>query len=336
MSRDLLADLQHEAGIAPDADNSAPAPHSSQQPPTNGTSTTNAYSTSGGEASLSSADSGDSGDGITDKELAAHMARYDDIKKQLEIISQNTETVKEITRKLKTTANESVRQQIISEKDSAITSTTQQARAIKTALDSIKTENEQIIANDPEQRNTAKMDMRVNLYNTYLRKFDHVITDSNSAIIGFKSVLEQIEKRQLKNVLPDMTDDQVQEIIDQGRSSEIVQQVLVSDNLNETVRMIEQRHDEILKLERQVREIFELFNDLATLVNLQQESLDVISVNVANANRKVIAAQEEIEVAADYQKKVRNRKVCCCLLVILIILCAVLIPSLISALVRRD
>ena len=103
-----------------------------------------------------------------------------------------------------------------------------------------------------------------------------------------------------------MSDEKVQEIIDSGKSAEIVQQALVSDNLQDTVRMIEERHDEILKLERQVREIFELFNDLAQLVDLQQESLDVISVNISNAQRKVVAAEEELVSAADYQKKARN------------------------------
>ena len=275
------------------------------------------------------------GEEINDKELAAHMARYDTIKQQLETIEHNTEQIKEITKKLKTTANEAVRKQIIVDKDTAITSTTQNGLQIKRTLDAIKQENDGILTANPDERNTARMDMRINLYNTYLRKFDHVITDSNSAIVGFKSVLEQIEKRQIKVVLPDMSDEKVQEIIDSGKSAEVVQQALVSDNLQDTVRMIEERHDEILKLERQVREIFELFNDLATLVDLQQESLDVISVNISNAQRKVADAEVELDSAADYQRKARNRKICCCLLVLCIIAVVVLIPTLISTLRDR-
>ena len=272
---------------------------------------------------------------IGDPELAGHMARYDTIKQQLDSIEHNTEVIKEITKKLKTTANEAVRKQIIVDKDTAISDTTRNGLQIKKTLDAIKQENDGILTADPDERNTARMDMRINLYNTYLRKFDHVITDSNSAIVGFKAVLEQIEKRQIKVVLPDMSDEKVQEIIDSGKSAEVVQQALVSDNLQDTVRMIEERHDEILKLERQVREIFELFNDLAQLVDLQQESLDVISVNISNAQRKVVEAEKELDSAADYQRKARNRKVCCCLLVLCIVAVVVVLPTVLTA-VRRD
>ena len=313
MSRDLLASLQAEAGMEGGA------------PP----SVTPGGDTNTVDPSLS-ADNAASSAAISDPDLAAHMATYDTIKQQLDTIAHNTETIKDITKKLKTTANEAIRKQIIVDKDEAITSTTQNGLQIKRTLDAIKQENESMLASDPDVKNTAKMDMRINLYNTYLRKFDHVITESNAAIVAFKSVLEQIEKRQIKVVLPDMSDEKVQEIIDSGKSAEVVQQALVSDNLQETVRMIEERHDEILKLERQVREIFELFNDLATLVDLQQESLDVISVNISNARRKVEDAEIVLVEARRYQKQARNRKICCCLLVLCIIAVVVVLPTVLK------
>ena len=315
MSRDLLASLQAEAGMEGDAPPSVT--------PGGDTNTADPAASTAASAAAESA-------AISDPELAQHMATYDTIKQQLDTIAHNTETIKDITKKLKTTANEAIRKQIIIDKDEAITSTTQNGIQIKRTLDAIKQENESMLASSPDVKNTAKMDMRINLYNTYLRKFDHVITESNAAIVAFKSVLEQIEKRQIKVVLPDMSDEKVQEIIDSGKSAEVVQQALVSDNLQETVRMIEERHDEILKLERQVREIFELFNDLATLVDLQQESLDVISVNISNARRKVEDAEIVLVEARRYQKQARNRKICCCLLVLCIIAVVVVLPTVLS------
>ena len=312
MSRDLLASLQAEAGVEADQ-----------------------HDTPGAGSTLDDPSYTSSSAAISDPDLAQHMATYDTIKQQLDTIAHNTEVIKDITKKLKTTANESIRKQIILDKDEAITSTTQNGLQIKRTLDAIKNDNEQLLASSPDVKNTAKMDMRINLYNTYLRKFDHVITDSNAAIVAFKSVLEAIEKRQIKVVLPDMSDEQVQGIIDSGKSAEVVQQALVSDNLSETVRMIEERHDEILKLERQVREIFELFNDLATLVDLQQESLDVISVNISNARVKVVAAEEVLVEARMYQKKARNRKICCCLLVVCIVAVVVVLPTVLSTIRDR-
>ena len=241
-----------------------------------------------------------------DSDLSAHMARFDTVRQQLDSIAHNTSQVQEITKRLRVTASETVRKQIIADKDAAILSTTQNGQAVKRTLDALRQENEGLLAASPDARNTARMDMRINLYNTYLRKFDHVITDSNTAIVGFKSVLEQIEKRQIKVVLPELTDEKVQELIDSGTTAQVVQQALVSDNLQDTVRMIEERHDEILKLERQVREIFELFNDLAQLVNLQGDSLDVISVNISHAQRTVEKTETVIDEAHAYMVQARN------------------------------
>src|SRR4051794_535399 len=60
-------------------------------------------------------------------------------------------------------------------------------------------------------------------------------------------------------------------------------EALISDNLKNVVAVIEERHLDILKLEHQVLEIYELFRDLATLVDLQQESLDVIENRIMKA-----------------------------------------------------
>jgi syntaxin 1B/2/3 len=270
-----------------------------------------------------------------DAEFGEHMQVYDTMKSYLETIDRNTETVKDITKKLKTTANEATRKQIIAEKDEAISSTTQNGLRVKKMLDEIKKQNEQIITEQPEQRNTAKMDMRVNLFNTYLRRFSDTMAQSNAAIHAFKSVSDMIEKRQLKVVLPNLSDEQAERILESGKSVEVVQQALVSDNLQDTVRMIEERHDEIVKLERQVREIFELFNELATLVDLQQESLDVISVNVHTTVMKLEAAHEELKSAAVYQRRARNIKICCCLVLMCIIAVVVLIPTLLETLKDR-
>ncbi len=61
-----------------------------------------------------------------------------------------------------------------------------------------------------------------------------------------------------------------------------------------------------MKLEQQVLEVYELFRDLATLVDLQQESLDVIEHRINKAKDHTEKAEVELNEAEDYQKKARN------------------------------
>lgn len=57
-------------------------------------------------------------------------------------------------------------------------------------------------------------------------------------------------------------------------------------------------------------EIFELFKDLATLVDLQQESLDVIENRILKAKNYTEKAEVELNEAEDYQKKARAVRQC--------------------------
>lgn len=88
-----------------------------------------------------------------------------------------------------------------------------------------------------------------------------------------------------------------------------------------------------MALERQVLEVFELFKvlvcscaclglsacsdccamvqDLATLVDLQQESLDVIETRIQNSKAYVESGEKELKQAEEYQRKSRKVTGCC-------------------------
>jgi len=57
-----------------------------------------------------------------------------------------------------------------------------------------------------------------------------------------------------------------------------------------------------------VLEIHELFRDLATLVDLQQESLDVIENRILHAKNYTVKAEKELVEANEYQNKARAVK----------------------------
>lgn len=101
-------------------------------------------------------------------------------------------------------------------------------------------------------------------------------------------------RRQLKIVDKDITDEEIEKIVESGRAQDVITEALICENLEDVVRDIEERHQGILKLEQQVLEVYELFRDLATLVDLQQESLDVISNRISQAKNYTEKAETEL------------------------------------------
>jgi len=258
-------------------------------------------------------------------EIADHMARYEPIKKGLDLIKRNVAEIEKLKAKNKTTANEKARNEIMNEMERLMNSTSGEAGRIKKALEQIKAENE-AFGKDKKNQASAKKQMRDNLYQTHLRRFHTVMNDYNSAIQVFKSELQKRSKREIKIVNPELDEQQVDNIIESGKAGSVIKDALMNtDHLQDVVRVIEERHMDIIKLEQQVLEVYELFRDLATLVDLQQESLDVIENRIIHARDYAEAGEVELVDAEDYQRKARNRR-CCLFMIALGVLAAILVP----------
>lgn len=86
---------------------------------------------------------------------------------------------------------------------------------------------------------------------------------------------------------------------------------------------INQRHLAIRDLERDAREVLDMFTDLSTLVDHQQEGLDIIENNVNEAATHVKEGNQELLQAEIQQGK--SRKKTCWVIMILILILAVVV-----------
>lgn len=219
--------------------------------------------------------------------------------------------------------SERQRKVIMNELNDVINETNTNSLNIKRILDSLKPEVE-----SSRDSGSARAQIEHNMYSTYTRKFHDVMVQYNKIANEFKQQNRQRDARMLKTIDPTISDEKAEQIVDSGQAAQLVQQALVSDDLQQTVREIEQRHIELLRLEQQVIEINELFKDLSTLVDLQQESLDVIENRIMHTAAYTEKAEKELDSAAEYARKARRRMCyfCICLLVLGVILAAVLAP----------
>lgn len=255
---------------------------------------------------------------------------YEPIKKNLEAISDNVEQIRQLKDKDKNIANEKSRKEIMDKLDKIMSETTRKARDIKNDLDDIDQKNKKYSA---ENRNTATAQARRNMYDAHMRRLNKIMTEYNTASHEFKHDLQERTRRQLKIVNKDITDDEVEKIVSSGRANGFIAELLISENLEEVVRDIEERHLGILQLERQVLEVYELFKDLATLVDIQQESLDVIENRIGKAKAYVEGGEIQLQQAEVYQQKARRKRVC--LLIILLVILVIMIAGILGGVLSK-
>jgi len=92
------------------------------------------------------------------------------------------------------------------------------------------------------------------------------------------------------------------------------------------------RHAKVMQIERDTQEILEVYKDLKTLVEVQQENIDVIDNNIQDTKLKTQGGLVQLQEAEESQKKSRKRKCCIVfavmtLLVVIVVIFMFLKPS---------
>ncbi|XP_047465662.1 syntaxin-4 [Mugil cephalus] len=133
--------------------------------------------------------------------------------------------------------------------------------------------------------------------------------------------VERIQ-RQLKITGSNVTEEELDTMLESGQTDVFTQNILIDAKATkQALNEIESRHDEILKLERSIRDLHEMFQYLAMEVEAQGEMVDRIDNNIKQSTNYVQKAVKETQEAVKYQQKARKKKIwiAICLAIVLII-----------------
>ncbi|XP_072229443.1 syntaxin-4 [Leuresthes tenuis] len=139
--------------------------------------------------------------------------------------------------------------------------------------------------------------------------------------------VERIQ-RQLKITGTNVTDQELDTMLESGQTDVFTQNILNDAKATkQALNEIETRHDEILKLERSIKDLHDMFQYLAMEVEAQGDMVNRIETNIKQSSNYVEKAKDNTEKAVTYQQKARKKKVwiaICVAILFLIILIAVI------------
>ncbi|XP_041819358.1 syntaxin-4 [Chelmon rostratus] len=141
--------------------------------------------------------------------------------------------------------------------------------------------------------------------------------------------VERIQ-RQLKITGTNVTDEELDTMLESGQTDVFTQNILIDAKATkQALNEIESRHDEILKLERSIRDLHDMFQYLAMEVEAQGEMVNRIENNIKQSSDYVERAKENTEKAVTYQQKARKKKIwiAVCLAILILILVISLVTT---------
>ncbi|XVE96275.1 hypothetical protein REPUB_Repub02eG0207100 [Reevesia pubescens] len=116
-------------------------------------------------------------------------------------------------------------------------------------------------------------------------------------------------------------------LISTGESETFLQKAIQEQGrgrILDTINEIQERHDAVKDIEKNLKELHQVFLDMAVLVEAQGEQLDDIESHVNRANSFVRGGTERLQTARNYQKNTRKWTCYAIILLLVIILFVVL------------
>jgi len=182
---------------------------------------------------------------------------------------------------------------------------------------------------DPKERKKitdAQIKIRKNMKGALTKKFVDLMGEYQELQNKYKNKYRERVAAQYKLVKPDATENEIDEAIESGDTQIFAKAILDMERKQQAknaLSYVQNKSQDIRRLEQSILELHQLFLDLAVMVEAQGELIDAIedNVNITVVNTGV--AVENLKAANKYQKK--SRKKMCCLIVIFIIVLVVIV-----------
>ncbi|XP_060074612.1 syntaxin [Ylistrum balloti] len=183
-----------------------------------------------------------------------------------------------------------------------------------------------------EHSNKSSADLRIRKtqHATLSRKFVEVMNDYNSCQIDYRERCKGRIQRQLEITGRTTTNEELEDMLESGNPAIFTQGIIMeTQQAKQTLADIEARHNDIIKLETSIRELHDMFMDMAMLVEQQGEMIDRIEYNVEQAVDYIETAKMDTKKAVRYQSKARRKMIMivACVVVLVVIIVIIIITQ---------
>ncbi|XP_075357993.1 syntaxin-3 isoform X2 [Mycteria americana] len=188
------------------------------------------------------------------------------------------------------------------------------ANSVRNKLKSMERNIEQ-----DEARSSADLRIRKSQHSVLSRKFVDVMTKYNEAQVDFRERSKGRIQRQLEITGKNTTDEELEEMLESGNPSIFTSGIMDSQISKQALSEIEGRHKDIVRLESSIKELHDMFVDIAMLVENQGGLLDNVEQHVMHTAEHVELGSEQTKKALHYQGQARKKMLILAVVVVLLL-----------------
>ncbi|CAA3007878.1 syntaxin-121-like [Olea europaea subsp. europaea] len=263
-------------------------------------------------------------------DLETFFKDVDSIKVELDALEALYDQLQAAHEQSKTVHNAKAVKNLRAKMDNDVSTSLKKAKAIKAglqALDKANDDNRRIPGCGPGSSSDRT---RTSVVNGLRKKLQDIMNRFKNLRERMASEYRETVQRRYYTVTGENPDEKILDnLIETGESETFLQKAIQEQGrgqVMDTIMEIQERHDAVREMEKNLKELHQVFLDMAVLVESQGEQLDDIESQVGRANSFVRGGTQQLQVARKHQKN--TRKWTCFAIILLLIIILIIVLSI--------
>ncbi|KIJ68995.1 hypothetical protein HYDPIDRAFT_172496 [Hydnomerulius pinastri MD-312] len=166
-------------------------------------------------------------------------------------------------------------------------------------------------------------------------KFVDAIQNYQTVEQQYRQKYKQRMERQYKIVKPDATAEEIRAVVNDDSGGQIFSQALMNSNRygesRAAYREVQERHQDIKRIEQTIAELAQLFNDMSVMIEQQDETINTIEATAAIVEKDMEAGLGHTDKAVDSARSARKKRwICFILTVVILAIIAIIVAVIIT------
>ncbi|KAJ3502325.1 hypothetical protein NLJ89_g8940 [Agrocybe chaxingu] len=165
-------------------------------------------------------------------------------------------------------------------------------------------------------------------------KFVEAIQNYQTVEQQYRTKYKQRMERQYKIVKPDATPEEIRAVVNDEQGGQIFSQALMNSRYTDSraaYREVQERHEDIKRIEKTLAELAQLFNDMSVLVEQQDETINVIQTQAAGVEKDTEAGLQYTDKAVTSARAARKKRwICFFITLVLLIIIGIVVGVVVN------
>ncbi|KAK8501862.1 hypothetical protein V6N13_023355 [Hibiscus sabdariffa] len=265
----------------------------------------------------------------------------ENVKEDMKGVENLYKALQDANEECKTAHSAKTMKQLRSRMDADVEQVLKRVKVIKGKLEGLERSNA-ASRNNPSCGPGSSTDRtRTSVVSGLGKKLKDMMDDFQSLRARMQAEYKETVERRYFTITGEKPDEEtIENLISSGESESFLQRAIQEQGrgqIMDTISEIQERHDAVKEIEKNLIELHQIFLDMAALVEAQGQQLNDIESNVMHASSFVRRGTEQLVEAREHQKS--SRKWACmaiiAAIVLIIIILLPLLPTIITLLQKK-